>query len=270
MERDVVLGLFNSQMRRDPPPSAGVRVEVDHRVTRVVSDGAGWSGVVWSQLADDDADDTIAAQIQRFSSIEGGWEWKWYSYDGPSDLPARLQSAGFAPDAGEAVLVAELSEVDLAAAPPPGVELTAVVDRDGVNDLVAVHDEVFGGRHAGVREAALAASDDNFSVAAVVARAHGAPIAAGRIELPPGRDFAGLWGGGVLPAWRGKGVFRSLVGYRAALARQRGYRYLHVDASPDSQPIFERLGFTKLAETTPFRRSASTTWSEPGSAATPV
>ena len=77
-------------------------------------------------------------------------------------------------------------------------------------------------------------------------------ISAGRVDFPDGSDFASLWGGGTLPAWRGRGVFRSLVAYRARLARERGYRYLQVDASPDSRPILQRLGFTELATTTPF------------------
>jgi hypothetical protein len=47
-------------------------------------------------------------------------------------------------------------------------------------------------------------------------------------------------------------VFRSLVAYRARLARDRGYRYLQVDASADSSPILQRLGFAELARTTPF------------------
>ncbi|MFC7649888.1 hypothetical protein ACFQX6_63320 [Streptosporangium lutulentum] len=72
------------------------------------------------------------------------------------------------------------------------------------------------------------------TVAAVVALAGRTPISAGRMEFHPGTDFAGLWGGGTLPAWRGRGVFRSLVARRAALAAARGFRYLQVDASPDS------------------------------------
>ncbi|MEO8330398.1 MAG: GNAT family N-acetyltransferase, partial [Candidatus Nanopelagicales bacterium] len=61
-----------------------------------------------------------------------------------------------------------------------------------------------------------------------------------------------LWGGGTVKEWRGRGVFRSLVASRAALAADKGFRYLQVDASADSQPILERLGFMKLATTTPF------------------
>jgi len=43
-----------------------------------------------------------------------------------------------------------------------------------------------------------------------------------------------------------------LIAYRARLAADRGYRYLYVDASPDSQPILARLGFSRLAHTTPY------------------
>ena len=43
-------------------------------------------------------------------------------------------------------------------------------------------------------------------------------------------------------------VIAEQVAYFAA----RGYRYLHVDASPDSQLILARLGFSRLACTTPY------------------
>ena len=74
------------------------------------------------------------------------------------------------------------------------------------------------------------------------------------MEFHQGTDFASLWGGGTLPAWRGHGLFRALVTYRAALARDRGFRYLQVDASLDSRPILERMGFRMLATTTPYVR----------------
>jgi hypothetical protein len=47
---------------------------------------------------------------------------------------------------------------------------------------------------------------------------------------------------------RGRGVFRSLVAYRAALAKDPGHRYLQVDAAADSQPILQRLGFAEIAK----------------------
>ncbi|MYS42540.1 GNAT family N-acetyltransferase, partial [Streptomyces sp. SID5998] len=70
--------------------------------------------------------------------------------------------------------------------------------------------------------------------------------------LPPGTGFAGLWGGGTVAGWRGRGVYRALVAHRARIAADRGYRHLHVDASAQSRPILERLGFAALTTTTPY------------------
>lgn len=73
------------------------------------------------------------------------------------------------------------------------------------------------------------------------------------MEFHLGTEFASIWGGGTLPAWRGRGLFRTLVARRAALASANGFRYLQVDATPASRPILARLGFVELAITTPFR-----------------
>ena len=78
------------------------------------------------------------------------------------------------------------------------------------------------------------------------------PVCAARVEFLPGTEFAGLWGGGTLPQWRRRGIYRALVRYRAELAARRGYKYLTVDASEDSRPILEKVGFTRLAITTPY------------------
>jgi ribosomal protein S18 acetylase RimI-like enzyme len=133
------------------------------------------------------------------------------------------------------------------------VELAAVTGQHGTDALVQVHDQVFGGDHSAAGETLLAAlARQPPAAAAVVAMAGQAPVSAGRVEFHAGTDFASLWGGGTLPAWRGRGVFRSLVAFRAALASARGFRYLQVDASADSRPILRRLGFAELATTTPY------------------
>jgi GNAT superfamily N-acetyltransferase len=245
-------------MRRNPAAGMGTQIEQDQRVTRVVSTGDGWNAVLWSDLSSDDADATIDAQIQRFGSVAQDWEWKYYSYDQPADLPRRLISAGLIPDEAEALLVACLGDLALDTPPPPGVELVAVRDAAGAADVVRVHDEVFGGDHSKIGTAILAGlRTEPHPVEAVLAVADGVPISSGRVEFPEGREFASIWGGGTVPAWRGRGVFRSLVAYRARLAMERGYRYLQVDASPDSRPILKRLGFAELAMTTPYRLPGS-------------
>jgi GNAT superfamily N-acetyltransferase len=254
MERDAVLAAYDEQIRRHPQPDTPeARIECEDGVVRCVEPGKGWSGVTWSDLDEARADAVIAAQIRRFADVPGEWEWKHYSYDRPADLPERLLAAGFEPEPTEALLVAEVAELALDTAPPPGVELRPVVDEPGAAALVAVVDEVFGGDHAHVGSALLAhIAREPSTAAAVVAFAGDAPIASGRVEFPDRGDFAGLWGAATVPAWRGRGAFRSIVAHRARLAAARGYRYLQADASDDSRPILERLGFVALATTTPF------------------
>jgi GNAT superfamily N-acetyltransferase len=254
MDRQAVLAAFDEQIRRHPVPDApDGRVEHDRDVVRRIGASDGWSGVTWSALDEANADAVIAEQIRRFAELSRPWEWKYYSYDRPSDLPSRLLAAGFTREPAETLLVAEIAGLRLEVPLPAGVELRAVVDEPGVDALVAVHDEVFGEDHAALGRALLEALRRRpGSVAAVVAFAGETPIAAGRVKFHAGTDFASLWGGGTLAAWRGRGVFRSLVAHRAALASARGFRYLQVDALPTSRPILERLGFVDLATTTPF------------------
>ncbi len=93
---------------------------------------------------------------------------------------------------------------------------------------------------------------DPGSLAIFVAEADGGVVSAGWVRFPAGTEFATLWGGATLSAWRGRGIYRALVARRARLAASRGCRYLEVDASADSRPILERLGFVAVTTTTPF------------------
>lgn len=243
---------FDQQIRRCPQsdPSGG-RIEQTDQIVRSVSDSEGWNGVTWSDLDSGTADDAIAAEIERFGRI--GREWKHYSYDRPDDLPARLLAADFVAEPTEALLVAEIADLDLDPKPPAGIELRPVTGADDAAALVAVGNTVFGGDRADIGRQVLAGLEQSpTTVEAVIAWAGDTPVSAARAEFHAGTDFAGLWGGGTLPAWRGRGVFRSLVAYRAALASAREFRYLQVDALPASRPILERLGFVQLAITRPF------------------
>ncbi len=257
MDCAAVRAAYDEQVRRRAHPAGALgrrahpAAERDGRVVREVREQ--WAGVTWSDLDERTADAAIAAQLERFADRNGRWEWKLYSYDRPADLPARLRAAGLRAEEEEALLVAEIAELDLDTAIPAGVELVEPREQAAVRALVAFQDEIFGSGHPGMAEeliAALARSPPE--AVAVMAVAEGRPAAAGRVELPAGGEFAGLWGGCTDPVWRGRGLFRALVARRAAVAAQRGYRWLHVDASAQSRPILMRLGFIELAKTTPY------------------
>ncbi|MHA6764385.1 GNAT family N-acetyltransferase [Streptacidiphilus sp. PAMC 29251] len=275
MDNDEVRAVFDRQMREGlRPESPGARVE---RVGGAGGSGAGgsgvgavvrqvgsvddWNGVVWSDLDAGSADAVIAEQAAYFAGLGLEVEWKLYGHDRPADLGARLLAAGFVPEPQETLLVAEVARQ--AAEPvllPEGVRLVPVTDAEGVDLVARVHTLAFEEDVARFRNRLLAQlTGDPDRVVAVVAMAGDEPVCAARMELHTGTDFASLWGGGTAPGWRGKGIYRALIAHRARIAAERGYRYLQVDASDQSRPILERLGFAVLSTTTPYLRGADAT-----------
>ncbi|WP_328456041.1 GNAT family N-acetyltransferase [Streptomyces sp. NBC_00386] len=254
MDHVAVLALFDRDMREGARPDApGARVERVGKVVRLVGADKGWNGVVWSDLDATGADAAIAEQVRFFSSLGGDFEWKLYGHDRPEDLGQRLRAAGFTAQPEETLMVAELSDLALDGEPPEGVRLLPVTDRAGVALVADVHEQAFGGDSTLLRHQLLAQlTGDANTVVAVVALVGDVPVSAARMELPPGARFAGLWGGGTVEAWRGRGIYRALVAHRARVAAERGYRYVQVDASSQSRPILTRLGFQPLTTTTPY------------------
>ncbi|MFJ4835367.1 GNAT family N-acetyltransferase [Streptomyces sp. NPDC088747] len=254
MDHVAVLALFDRDMREGARPDApGARIEHVGKVVRQVGTEQGWSGVTWSDLDEATADAEIAEQIRYFSGLGGEFEWKLYGHDQPEDLGQRLRDAGFTAAPEETLMIAELGDLVLDAEPPEGVRLLPVTDRAGVDLVADVHEQAFGTDGTRLRRQLLAQlTGDEDTVVAVVALAGDVPVSAARMELLPGARFAGLWGGGTVEAWRGRGIYRALVAHRARVAADRGYRYVQVDASSQSRPVLARLGFQPLTTTTPY------------------
>lgn len=252
---DPVLSAFDTQLRRATGPTDdGGRVDRSGRVLRRVSAvPGGWNGIEWSDVDGAVADAVIAEQIAYFTKRATPFEWKYYDYDRPADLPDRLRAAGFAAGEEESLLVAAVTGTPLDVPPPAGVELRVADSGADLALVRRVHDEVFGGDHSamvdGIR-AQLRAHPG--TVTPVLAVADGEAVCASRVEFHNGTDFASLWGGGTLPGWRGRGIYRAMVSHRARLAAERGFTHLRTDALPASRPILERLGFRRLATTVPF------------------
>ncbi|MEZ7124021.1 GNAT family N-acetyltransferase [Nonomuraea sp. AD125B] len=253
MNHDEVLSLYERRFRREPAPEMpGAVVERAGAVVRQSGPAPCWNGVLWSDLDERTADAAIAEQIRHYAELGTEFEWKLYDHDRPADLDRRLLAAGFTAEPPETLMVAETARIAaLPAAGPEGVQLVPVTGMDGVELVADVHERVFGASRVRIRER-LAVQLAEGSVVAVLAMAGDVPVSAARMDLHSGTEFASLWGGGTDPEWRGRGIYRALVAYRAREALARGYRYLQVDASAESRPILTRLGFAALATTTPY------------------
>jgi ribosomal protein S18 acetylase RimI-like enzyme len=252
------LARFDGQLRQDlTPPQPGWIVERVGRVKRCTApEGLQWGNYVeWSDLTSSTAADEIAAQVRHFGSLGRRFEWKTYAYDEPSELPDLLLAAGFVPEQTEALVVGEVATVLEACGPPPappGVVVRHVGDGDWAG-IAALHHEVWDEDHSqAVDELRAEIANGSTGPRVHVAEADGRIVSAAWVRFHDGTDFASLWGGSTLAAWRGRGIYRALVRRRAEEARERGFTLLQVDASPDSRPILERLGMRVLTTTTPY------------------
>ncbi len=234
-----ILALYDAEMRADPPPETGVQYE---RVGGVLRATGIQNWIAFAELAAADVDAVIAEQAAYFRSIGAEVEWKVYGHDRPPDLGQRLRAAGFEPEEAETLMIYDLGGGPPPGAVPAGIVIRRIIETGGLADLIAVQHEAFGEDRVRMAEE-LGRRLGDPALGLYVAYASLVPVAAARLEMTPGRSFAGLWGGATLPAYRGRGIYRGLVAARAEEALRRGYRYLRVDARESSRPILERLGF---------------------------
>ena len=240
MDAASVLARFDAEIRADPPAEVGVERVWAEGVLRTL--GA-YNFIGWWTFG---ADETAAAVTREAAFFRAkGVQWKVYDHDGPPNLAAALLAAGFEEDGPETFLVLDTDAVSPAFDAPAGIEVREVRDPAGAGDLVAVSESAFG-RDEPWRLEQLVGRLDDPTQALFVAYDGGVPVSSGRLELAPGKAFAGLYGGGTRPDYQRRGVYRALVAARAAEARRRGHRYLTVDARETSRPILERIGFHPL------------------------
>ncbi|WP_213454201.1 GNAT family N-acetyltransferase [Rhizomonospora bruguierae] len=209
-----------------------------------------------------DLDGLIRRQREFFAARGEAVEWKLHGHDEPADLGDRLRAAGFLPEPEETVVIGPAAPL-AATMPvlPEGIRLREVTHRVDLERIARMEERVWGdsrGWLADGLERELAADPDGLSV--VVAETGvgaggaggGEVVSAGWVRYVPGTGFATLWGGSTLPAWRRQGIYKALVTHRARLADARGFVYLQVDASDDSRPVLQRLGFVAVTTTTPY------------------
>ncbi|MDV6374671.1 GNAT family N-acetyltransferase [Deinococcus arenicola] len=202
-------------------------------------------------------DDLIADTIAHYANDPQitSFEWKTRGHDAPTDLPQRLSAHGLQAEDAETVM---LGETHLLAQPvplPDGVTLRRIDNQpEPYADVVrAAHaQELAFGQPFGVDEFMRRIREGEDRMELWVAETPQEIVCVGRLELVPNSEFAGLWGGGTLPQWRGQGLYRALTSARAQSARQRGVRYLHSDCTEYSRPILERSGLLAVTTTTPY------------------
>jgi GNAT superfamily N-acetyltransferase len=239
-----LLELYDAELRGRVPDTlpAGAELDRDGPLFRFRNFFGPSSGFVGYRdldgLGGDEVDALIARQVAFFGERGERFEWKLHGHDRPPDL---------------AVVIARVAEIAGEPVLPPEVALREVTGRADLERIAEMQASVWHDDHTWVVEALGAErAADPSGLTIVVAEAGGEVVCAAWIRFEHGTSFATLWGGATLPAWRSRGIYRATVTHRANLAAARGFELLQVDASDDSRPILERLGFVAVTTTTPY------------------
>ena len=248
MDTSQIIRLYNEDQRKDVEyPDA--RREVTPTVVRHIDNsGSGEGAVIYSQLSEANADEVIQEQVRFFESLGQDFEWKVYDYDQPPDLKEKLASQGFQVKEAEAIMVLDLVHAPEILWQPARQPVQRITEPSKLSDVLTVQQQVWDEDFSWLSQylgGALQKYPEQMSV--YVAYVDGQPASAAWTYFPKHSQFASLWGGSTVSGFRKKGLYTALLAVRAREARERGVRYLTVDASDMSRPILEKFGFERIA-----------------------
>jgi GNAT superfamily N-acetyltransferase len=251
---DDLLEAYDQQLRREGEIGRAIElVELGPLMLATYEHGG---FVTYRSLEGHDVDTLVSGAIVHFRDRTdvATFEWKTRGHDWPADLGDRLEAHTLVPEPVETVMVGGASALAVPV-DVPGVTVrragsTGDARRD-VEAMLALQDSVFGGGRGPSVESSMATLESG-EAEMWLAEVDGTVVCAGRLQVVPGTEFAGIWGGATLPEHRGRGIYRALVSARARSAIDLGVRYIHSDSTDMSRPILERSGLVPVTTTTPY------------------
>ena len=251
------LAAYDAQLRTDAETPSALRVDRLGPL-RLVTFAGGRGFITYADLAGADAATIRGWVAEALASFRDQpeitrVEWKTRGHDIAPGLHESLLEHGFVADEQESIMIGDARSLAVDAPLPAGVDLRRVSSESDVRAMCVMESIAFGDDDAEEMSQALLRRlglDDGMEL--WVAEAAGQVVSAGRLEPVADTEFAGLWGGATLPAWRRRGIYRALTAARARSALSFGKTLLHSDSTEFSRPILERSGLIKVSTTTPY------------------
>jgi RimJ/RimL family protein N-acetyltransferase len=245
--------LYAETMRRNTHVPGMVREEAPH-VVRYSAPHGSMRYILWHDIPAAQLFHVVAREIAQAKKIVGALCWRIHANDAPASLPDYLKSLGFMlePPAlqhfiAPQVLLENLALRHAVAAPVRARELTRPEELpcylpiwneafpDSENQRYM--DDAIRAMRAGERGVRYFAAFDGPQA-----------IGSGSLVHPPGAPMALLTSGAVRAAWQKRGAYHALIQARAEAAIDAGISILCVDASAQSTPILQKLGFVPQGE----------------------
>lgn len=254
-DRAALLAAYDAQLRTDAPSAVAMtRLGPLHLVT--FPWGQGW--VAYRDLDGADAATIrgwVGEVLDHFRS-DGhiqGVKWKARGHDHAPGLHEALLTHGFEPEEPESVMIGEARVLAVDVPLPAGITLRQICSKQDVRRMSEMQQEVFGDVDVDEMTAALLHRQSLDDGMELWVAEHGSRIvSSGRLEPVAGTDFAGIWGGSTVEAWRRQGLYRALTAARARSALRRGKSLIQSDSTASSRPILEGHGFVAVTTVTPY------------------
>ena len=252
MKPEELLSLYDSELRREVEITR-MRREVLAGVVRYIEDGDLGGHVAWTDMTGVDPDKVIDEQVVYFSARVPDFTWKVYSHDQPADLGEHLANKGFTPRDADTLLVMDLEDAPDYLWNWDICDVRRISTPEEIDEIMDMEVEIWHFDLPSLRAGLKYDLRENPELLSLygVWQDGKAVSAAWQFFLAPTRWIT-LHGGSTLPQYRRRGYYTALIAARAREARERGYRFLTVEASPDSRPILEKHGFTVLGQMTEY------------------
>ena len=248
MTPEQILTLYDKEQRIDVE-YPGTRREVTPTVVRYVPTVDYEQGfVLHSQLTAENANTVIREQVDYFEQLETEFEWKCYSHDSPPDLKDRLAASGFEVEEPEAIMVLDTQTAPSTLLEPTNHDVRQITSVDALADVFAVQQPVWQVDFSDLQQRlARDLTEDPEHLKIFAGYVDEQPVSSAWVYFYPGSQFASMWGGSTLPAYRKQGFYTALISVRLRAIQEFGARFATVDAQLDtSKPILERLGFVRI------------------------
>ena len=209
-------------------------------ITGVLSND--YNGVLWARLPDATANQVIASIVDQFRARNVPALWHIDNESQPADLAQRLESFGCHRLNPGVCMVADLLAINETGRVIPGLTIERVVNEGSLAAWMDVWMQLDDGERA-PRERLYASLGFEHSgpLHHYLARLNGQPVAVSQLFL--GREAAGLYCVTTLSEARRRGIGTAIILGPLLEARARGYRVAVLGPTPQSQTMYQRIGF---------------------------
>jgi hypothetical protein len=243
--------IYDDVMRRDSHIAGCVR-EFATETSRYTTLTGSLRYVLWHQFPQQRIAEIVARETKDVVGKAKVLIWKVYAHDAPCEpLRAHLIAHGFEENDPSKLMVAPVTTIlENAQRHSSTLTIRELKTPQSLGAYQTIWDHVWpdqpNARYVDDYRDILQRGDPNVVFFAAFT-SNNEPVSSGYMFHQIGARFALLCGGTTKAEWRGQRAYTSLVAERAQHAMNRGADHLSVEASAESLPILEKLGFVRIS-----------------------